>query len=244
MVERGNLNINSEEAHEKNIVATAVESVLRRSSDIDSLVAACKFSGLYPAEIARFLKHEEIANALLDRFSSTADLYRYQLALAGSSSGFESLSQEVKEKLRVVPDESQLEVEISHFSWDLCYRSEDYMNRALKKGRVLKLNGGNILVKANGYKTALVLETFATDKALFVEGNWYSPVGEAKEMVKEAFLNGEEQIHLDKGSFVLMRSIADGRKGRSTMERSRRYVHGEATPSRLRRVVGDIRERL
>jgi len=240
MLER-RFGIHPEETARNEVLLDRVEGIIRGSYDMDSYIVNCHLWSIYPRDVADVLSHPQAANDLLRKFSDFPEWRRYQAAVAGASLPFESLEDDVKEKMDVIQDDSNLSIMTYHPSWDLCFRAEDYMKRAISSERIISINGGKMLLKAKGYKTALALQTFGTSKGLFVAGNWYSPMGDLKEEVKKAFDEDVHEMNVTDGQFALLRPLMDGKKGNSTLERSRQYVNGEKPKSYVRKVVGKIR---
>lgn len=224
--------------------AGRLETILKRSCDVDSFDAQCSLNGLYPKRASMLLEDPEISLPLIDIFLENPDRYRYQLAMAGSKTPFDVLTEEQKERLGIIRSDTSLDVGIFHPSWDLCFRSEDYMMQALNKDEsLLVINDGLMLAKSKGYKTILALKTFADNRGMVVAGNWYSPEGEAKTLIKEAFLNNAHDAYIPSGQLVLMRSLSDGRTAQRVFERAGAYVEGgDFGQSRREAILNQLRK--
>lgn len=232
------------ESLNKPAVAGHLETILRRSCDVDSFDAQCFLNGLYPNSVSKLLENPEFSIPLIDVFLENPDRYRYQLAIAGSKTPFEALKPSQRERLNLVESNTSFDVRIFHPNWDLCFRSEDYMKQALNKNEsLLILNDGLMIAKSKGYKTILVLKSFADKSGMVVSGNWYSPEGEAKTLIKDAFLNNAHEAKISAGQLVLMRSLSDGKTASKVFNRAIAYASGQKfNQSKLETIKDEIRK--
>ncbi len=208
-------------------ILQTLETILRRSQDPDSLSAHCHFNGMRPVDAVTYLSSPSYSLPLITTFMSDPQAYRYQLAVASSRTPHHALPQEIVDALSIERRTTALDISVFHSHWELCFRSEAYLGRALDLDEsLLTVNDGDMLAKAKGYKTLLALANVADEIGMIVAGNWYSPLDTAKRHVKDAFLANEKTVQIDAGSLVLMRALTDGRESQRVFERAAAYVRG------------------
>lgn len=212
---------------EREIPIDSLATIIRRSHDPESFALNCLHHGKYPSQISEAMAEKRTSSKLIDIFMQDPVRFRYQLGVAGSRVGYTDLTEHQISQLDTVKFGNDFQVRVYDPVWDLCYRSEDYLNQALNKNEsLLVVNRGKMLAKSKGYKTLLALETFSGEKSTIVAGNWYTPVGQTKDQVKNAFKENLSNIDLCDGEFVLMRALSDGKFSDRLFERAKAYVAG------------------
>lgn len=223
-----------------------VEAIVRRSQDPDSFAAQSHLAGLRPVEIADYIANPEYSIPLIETFMVNPEKYRYQLAIVGSHTPYHQLTPEIIEGLQIGERQTAFDIIPFHSYWDLCYRSEAYLKGSLDHNKpLLKVNDGDLIVKQEGYKALLALKSVADENGMVVAGNWYSPLGNVKDAIREGFASGTSGIQIDSGKLVLMRALSDGYEARRVFERARAYANeedfGQGKIERIRHFVNPKR---
>jgi len=130
---------------------------------------------------------------------------RYLIGLFLTSVPVDQLSSQARVALGPV-QEIEADVRIIPFykSWDLCAASERYLEQAMERRGTI-LAGDAMLLKDEGRKAGLCVQTTSAPAGTFLAGSWYQPIDQ--EGLESHFRSGQRRIGLN-GEWVHMRDIS------------------------------------
>jgi hypothetical protein len=134
--------------------------------------------------------------------------YRFQLGALLTQIPVNQLPSSIGEKLKPVITDAELKLKSEHGTWWLCGQAEPRLRLALADGAVMLVNG-RLLLKFNDKLSALCLESFsASNGAVFLEGNWYSPTDNTTRVqLRSRFDQGHAKTQLATGEWAIMRPL-------------------------------------
>lgn len=156
-------------------------------------------------DIAEAIKTPDGIQFLESIITSDEAVNRYLIGLFLTSVPVGQLSSQARFALGEVR-EVKADVKIIPFyrNWDLCAASERYLEQAMDRGSTI-LAGDAILLKDEGRKAGLCVQTTSTPTGTFLAGGWYEPIDQVG--LEGYFRSGERRIGLS-GEWVHMRDIS------------------------------------
>lgn len=172
----------------------------------DTIYDASLFLSLTPdATISRVASF--LPNQVLTEMAQRIDIFRFQVAFVLCETGYSQIPDELAALLKLRYHPNELMAIPFNNNWNLCPAGEKRLSQSLKRKAVTVIND-NLVLKYIGKLTGLCIRSFSTDKGTFIEGCFYSPVGNIRAQIRLGFDGGQGRIHLSEGSFALMR-VAD-----------------------------------
>lgn len=220
-----------------------ISGILRGSYDVESFSYLSGRVNLPPGELLKALQSPNIRDGLVSEFGRDPKKFAYQLGIVLSSSSYDSFDSLVRTYTPIMSDDSRLSVRAYHPSWFLCDLSEKFLARSFDKENGLVVVNNYLLAKKRGYKAALCLQSFATKEGTFVKGNWYEPEGDVRIAVKKALSEGQTTLHLDEGSWVLMRAMNPGKQSDRLFDRALGFTRGEDVSPKINRFQRQIKQK-
>ena len=212
---------------------------LFNTSESNELNRNLQRNGLRLVDLPDLLNDQLILD-IIEIMSQYPEDFRFQLGALLTQIPAEKLPKHLLKRLQPTLIDSEISLKAEHGGWFLCSTSEPRLLDAMGDHALMLVNG-NLLLKFNGKFSALCLNTFTTNGAIFVEGNWYSPSDEAsKQFLRDTFDNGLAKVALQQGEWILMRPVqGDKRKNKSAQEiidKAKAYVlrMQDTLPDRIR----------
>lgn len=100
-------------------------------------------------------------------------------------------------------EQNALSVDLFARMWRNCTESEAKMRESLQSDAIVEVNEGRLVVKGEGYLTALCIDTFVTDRSTFIKGVWYSPVDmDTRDRLRNALENHDLSLKVTEGLWI------------------------------------------
>lgn len=174
-----------------------------------------------------FLSQKFLRTLLPEASKGNDGLSHFLTGLILSTTPYEDIPDEVRERLGVKQTSKSFKVAVSA-SLTNCSTSENLFDHCLDTRRLVLVNGF-LLVKEEGYKTGLCIQTTATSGGTFYRGSWYTPHDtETKKTVRDTLASDCPRVEVQEGTWIYIRDTskylsADQRK--QLLQKAQRYAH-------------------
>jgi hypothetical protein len=181
-----------------------------------------------------------VVTMLIEIMADDSDKYKFQLGVLLSQVTIEKLPESLIAKLKPVIANLELHIRVGYETWWLCGQAEPRLIESIRD-RAAVLVDGFMLLKFSGKFSGLCIQTTTlANGQLFIEGNWYSPIGGLRDQIRQEFDSGNAKITVSTGEWAMIRPVAnDGTNGfaaNEIIEQARTYASSipDRLPDRIR----------